>query len=403
MIAGTLDTAAILQALRSVLPARDGVLSLHEPTFRGREWDCLKECLDSGWVSSVGAFVDRFEQQLAVVTGVQRAVACVNGTAALHAALMLCDVGRDDEVLVPTLTFVATANAVAYLGAVPHFVDSEARTLGVDPIRLSEYLTEVAMVRGGICTNRRTGRRIRAIVPVHVLGHPVDLDPLVELCVRYHLPMVEDATESLGSTYKGRPTGAFGRLGVLSFNGNKIITTGGGGAILTDDEELGRRAKHLTTTAKVPHPFAFFHDQVGFNYRLPNLNAALGCAQLEQLSGFVEAKRALAARYQAALRDLYGVSFLHEPPFARSNYWLSALLLDERHAGERDRLLEAASQQGLQTRPLWTPMHRLPMYRDCPRMDLSVAEDLERRLICVPSSASLAAEGPTPGAAHAPA
>ncbi len=391
MSAQTLDTGQLVRALRSVLPISEGVLGLHEPTFRGREWDYLKECLDTGWVSSVGAFVDRFEEQLAEVTGVRRAVACVNGTAALHAALTLCGVARDDEVLVPTLTFVATANAVAYLGAVPHFVDSEERTLGVDPLRLSEYLADVAEVRGGICANRRTGRRIRAVVPVHVLGHPVDLDPLVELCARYDLPIVEDATESLGSTYKGRPTGGFGRLGVLSFNGNKIITTGGGGAILTDDEELGRAAKHLTTTAKLPHPFAFVHDRVGFNYRLPNLNAALGCAQLEQLPGFVDEKRALATRYAEALRGVRGVTFFSEPTFARSNYWLCAILLDEQEAHARDRVLEATGQAGLQTRPLWTPMHRLPMYRDCPRMDLSVAEGLEQRVINLPSSVWLSA------------
>jgi perosamine synthetase len=384
-----LDLGAVLAALQAVLPARTQKMGLHEPTFAGREWEYVKECLDTGWVSSVGKFVDRFEAQLAETSGVKRAVACVNGTAALHAALELVGVERDDEVLMPTLTFVATANAVAYCGAVPHLVDSEERTLGVDPVRLGEHLTETAEVTGAGCRNRKTGRRIRALVPVHVFGHPVDLDPLLEVAARFRVPMIEDATESLGSTYKGRPAGGFGRLGVLSFNGNKIITTGGGGAILTDDEALGRAAKHLTTTAKLPHAWDFVHDRVGYNYRLPNLNAALGCAQLEQLPGFVERKRALAERYRSALAGISGVRFFTEPSFARSNYWLNALVLDRAAASQRARLLEVTHAAGIGTRPAWTLMHRLPMFAACPRMDLSVAEDLEARLVNLPSTATL--------------
>jgi perosamine synthetase len=388
-----LDLDAVLAALRVVLPRGERTFALHEPQLAGREWEYVKECLDTGWVSSAGKFVDRFEADLAAVTGARRAVACVNGTAALHAGLALVGVVRDDEVLVPALTFVATANAVVYGGAVPHFVDSEERTLGVDPRRLADYLAEIAEVSGrgaeAVCRNRRSGRRIRALVPVHVFGHPVDLDPLVELADRYQLALIEDATESLGSSYKGRPTGSFGRLGVLSFNGNKIITTGGGGAIVTSDDDLGKRAKHLTTTAKVPHAWEYQHDRVGYNYRMPNLNAALGCAQLEQLPGMLARKRALAERYQAALAGISGLRCFREPELARSNYWLNALVLDDAVAGERAALLSRTHAEGIGTRPAWTLMHRLPMFADCPRMDLSGAESLEARLVNLPSSASL--------------
>ena len=389
-VAAAVDVDALLSALRRVLPRHidKGKLGLHEPTFAGKEWQYVKECLDSGWVSSVGKFVERFERQLESVCQVRRAVACVNGTAALHAALQLVGVGPGDEVLVPALTFVATANAVSYCGAMPHFVDSEPVTLGIDARRLAEYLQEIAEVSGGKCRNRHTGRRIAALVPVHVFGHPVDLDPLLELARRYHLPVVEDASESLGSTYKGRPTGSFGRIGVLSFNGNKIITTGGGGAILTDDEELGRAAKHLTTTARAPHRWELFHDRVGFNYRLPNINAALGCAQLAQLGGFVDSKRALAQAYAAALSGVRGVSFVQEPPDTRSNYWLCALMVESGPGARavRNALLELTHDAAFGTRPVWTCMHQLPMYTACPRMQLPVAEDLEARLVNLPSS-----------------
>lgn len=378
----------VVEALRSVLPAGD-FISLHEPRFAGNEWTYLKECLDTGWVSSVGKFVDRFEEQLAAYTGVRCAIAVVNGTAALHVCLRLVGVEKGDEVLIPALTFVATANAVAYCGAIPHFVDSEERTLGIDPVRLARHLEGSAELRPEGCFNRSTGRRIRAVVPMHTFGHPVDLDALLEVCGRFRLELVEDAAESLGSLYKGRHTGNQGRVSALSFNGNKVITTGGGGAILTNDEELGRLAKHLTTTAKVPHRWDFFHDMIGYNYRLPNLNAALGCAQLEELPGFLEKKRALAERYRQAFAGIPGVRFFEEPAEAASNYWLNALLLDEESAGERDRLLAMTNDLGIMTRPAWIPLHKLPMYADSPRMDLTVAEQLERRLINIPSSAFL--------------
>ncbi len=387
------DIDRTVDALRRALPADAARAPLHEPRFAGREWDYLKECLASSFVSSVGAFVTRFEQQMAEAAGTARAIAVVNGTAALHVCLLLAGVRTEDEVLAPALTFVATANAIRYCGALPHFVDADAVTLGVDPERLADHLRAVGERRGGETINRRTGRRIAAIVPMHTFGHPVDMEPLLALAEEWGLFVIEDATESLGSRYKGRPTGAWSRLAAFSFNGNKIITTGGGGAITTDDERLAQAAKHLTTTAKLPHPWAFVHDQVGFNYRMPNLNAALGCAQLEQLAEFLAAKRALAERYREALADLPGVSFVAEPPFARSNYWLNALLLDERHAGEREGLLQRCNEAGLACRPAWTLMHRLPMYRDCPRMDLPVAESIERRLVNLPSGVGLAPAG----------
>lgn len=378
----------IVSAIRSVLPSRD-FIGLHEPCFAGNEWGYVKECLDTGWVSSVGKFVDRFEEQLAEYCGVRKAVAVVNGTAALHVCLILAGVERGDEVLIPALTFIATANAVSYCGAVPHFVDSEEATLGLDPVRLGAYLEQNAVLRSGECFNKNTGRRIKAVVPMHAFGHPVDLDPLLEVCGRFHLELVEDAAESLGSFYKGRHTGNFGRVSAVSFNGNKLVTTGGGGAILTNDEELGRLAKHVTTTAKVPHRWNFCHDMIGFNYRMPNLNAALGCAQLEELEGFLRSKRVLAQRYRDALAGIEGVRFFEEQSFARSNYWLNVLLLDEECASERDALLTRTNDSGIMTRPVWMLMHKLAMFEQCPRMELPVAESLERRIINIPSSAFL--------------
>ena len=379
----------IVDALRNVTGSRSEAIPLHEPTFGGNEWQYVKECLDTAWVSSVGAYVDRFEAELAAYTGVKRAVAVVNGTAALQVCLRIVGVEEGDEVLVPALTFVATANVVTYCGAFCHFVDSEERTLGMDPHRLAEYLEDIAEIRPEGCHNRMTGRRIKAVLPMHTFGHPVDLDPLLDVCERFQLELVEDAAESLGSFYKKRHTGNCGKVSALSFNGNKIITTGGGGAILTNNEELGRLAKHLTTTAKLPHRWEFNHDMVGYNYRMPNINAALGCAQLEQLPLFLQSKRALAERYSEAFACIEGVSFFIEPSFARSNYWLNILLLEQENAELRDEILQYTNDVGIMTRPAWTLMHKLPMFSDCPRMELRVAESLERRLINIPSSATL--------------
>ena len=377
----------IVQAIQSVVGV--GPVALHEPRFRGNEWVYLKECLDSTFVSSVGKFVDRFEDELAAFTGAKRAVAVVNGTAALHVALRLAGVEAGDEVLLPALTFIATTNAVAYCGATPHFVDSEERSLGMDAGALREYLSSTTDMRGGHCVNRITGRMIRAMVPMHTFGHPANVEELLAVAHDFRLQLIEDAAESLGSTVGGRHTGTFGLMGTLSFNGNKTITTGGGGAILTNDIELGARAKHVTTTAKLPHRWNFVHDEVGYNYRLPNLNAALGCAQLEQLPGFLEDKRRLFERYQLAFTNFSGVHLVTEPLGCRSNYWLQTLLLDESLASQRDAVLTASNDAGLMTRPVWTLMHRLPMYNKAPRAALPVAESLERRLINIPSSAGL--------------
>jgi perosamine synthetase len=381
-----IDTARIVAAIRDVLPADAERVALHEPWFVGNEHAYVRECLDTGWVSSVGKFVDRLELMLAEYTGAARAIAVCNGTSALHLCLKLAGVEPGDEVLVPTLTFVATANAVAYCGATPHFVDSSFKTLGMCAEKLDAYLAEIADVQGGCCINRQTGRRIRAAIPMHTFGFPVDLDGITAVCAYYSIPIVEDAAESLGSTYKGKHTGTFGVFGTLSFNGNKIMTTGGGGAILTNDPDLGARAKHLSTTARKAHRWTFLHDEVGYNYRMPNLNAALGCAQLEKLPLYVQYKRNLAERYQRALSECPGVHMMKEPVGTSSNYWLNCLLLESGDIEDRDRLLTTTNDTGIMTRAAWKLMHTLPMYAACPRMDLSVAEQLEASIINLPSS-----------------
>jgi len=384
-----IDAAAVVRTLEDVLRGAARPVALHEPVFDGSEWRNVKDCLDTGWVSSAGSYVDRFERDLGEhVDGY--AVAVSNGTSALHACLVLAGVEANDEVLVPALTFIATANAVSYCAAVPHFVDSTEATLGMDPERLSDYLSEIAEVRGTQCRNRKTGRRIKAVIPMHTFGHPVDLDALGEVAARFALVLIEDAAESLGSRYKGRHTGPLGQVGALSFNGNKIITTGGGGALVTRDAGLAARAKHLTTTARIAHRWSFIHDQVGYNYRMPNINAALGCAQLESLPGLLRRKRALAARYAAAFAGAKGARIFAEPAFASSNYWLNVLVLDEQSADQRDEILEATNAGGFHTRPVWTPMHKLPMYAGCPRMELGTVESLERRIVCLPSGPRLA-------------
>ena len=380
----------LLQGLQEVLGVPDRLIALHEPEFTGNESVLVQDCLNSTFVSSVGKYVDQFEAMLADYTGTKHAVAVVNGTAALHIALKLAGVQSQDEVLLPTLSFVATANAVAHCSAVPHFVDSSLDTMGIDPIALAEYLSTTAEPISDGLRNRHTGRRIAAIVPMHTYGHPVDMATLMEVANRYKLPVVEDAAESLGSTYQGRHTGTFGKLGTLSFNGNKIITTGGGGAILTNDAELARHAKYLTTTAKRPHRWEFFHDEIAWNYRLPNLNAALGCAQMERMPDFLVRKRELANRYQTAFSLLSGIRFVAEPVQSRSNYWLNTMQLEVPEMNMRDQMLAAANTAGYQCRPTWTLLHKLPMFANCPHAPLPVAERLEASLINLPSSAKLA-------------
>ena len=377
----------VVAALRKVIGQKSAVL--HEPNFSGNEWLYFKECLDSTFVSSVGKFVDRFEADLAAFTGAKHAVAVVNGTAALHIALKLAGVNSGNEVLIPALTFVATANAVTYCGATPHFVDSEENTLGVDAVKLRDYLEHHTEQRAGQCINRTTEKIIRALVPMHTFGHPVALDGVMAVAHDFNLVLVEDAAESLGSYYHGRHTGTFGLMGTLSFNGNKTITTGGGGAILTDDAELARHAKHLTTTAKLPHAWEYRHDEIGYNYRMPNINAALGCAQLEQLPSMLNAKKELFQRYQAAFATVLGIRLMEEPAQCQSNYWLQTLLLDSEYAYQRDILLQATNDAGIMTRPAWILMHELAPFRECPRMDLDGAESLVQRLINIPSSSTL--------------
>lgn len=384
----TAPVRTALDALSRVIPATaDRPIPLHEPEFADAEKRYVLDCVETGWVSSVGSYVDRFEEMLKSLTGATSAVAIVNGTAALHACLHLVGVGTGDEVLMPTLTFIATANAASYLGAVPHFVDSERERLSVDPAKLAAYLDRIGEARADGFYNKATGRRIAALIVMHVFGHPADMDALQAVADRFRIPVVEDAAESLGSTYKGRHAGTFGRIAALSFNGNKIATTGGGGAILTMDAELGARAKHLTTTARVPAGWDFVHDEVGFNYRMPNLNAALGCAQLEQLDSFLDRKRRLAVAYHEAFAGETGLETLREPADSCSNYWLNALRVSDR--AMRDAVLQATNDAGMMTRPCWTPMHLLPMYADCPRDDVSVAMSTVDRIVNLPSSPRL--------------
>jgi len=361
----------------------DEFIPLHAPVFRGRERELVTDTIDSTFVSSVGVYVDMFEDQMAKFTGSPRAVAVMNGTAALHVALKLVDVGPGDLVITQSLTFVATCNAISYCGADPLFVDVDRHTLGLSPAGVEAWLAENALIDDrGECRTRVGHRRIRACLPMHTFGHPVELHELIAVCERWNLILVEDAAESLGSYYKGRQTGTFGRIGVLSFNGNKIMTTGGGGMLLTD-EIIGERAKHLTTTAKIPHPYEFVHDEVGHNYRLPNLNAALGCAQLEQLPFFLASKRDLAARYIDFFKDS-DLQPIIEPKDCISNYWLNSVIcLDSK---QRDALLKATNDAGVMTRPIWALMTRLPPYRKALRGPLDNSEWLEARVVNLPSS-----------------
>lgn len=367
--------------LRDQYPGGESI-PLHAPVFLGREKHYLEECIDSTYVSSVGPFVDAFEKAVADYVGSRHAVAVVNGTQALFVALKLAGVERDCEVVTQSLTFVATANAICYAGAEPVFVDVDEETLGLSPRALQAFLQTYAVFRGGRLINRSTGRPIAACLPMHTLGHPCRMDEISCICRDWGLPLVEDAAESLGSFYQNRHTGTFGLLGVFSFNGNKIVTTGGGGMIVTDDDVLARRAKHLTTTAKVPHPWEFLHDELGYNFRMPNLNAALGLAQMENLPRFLSYKRELAERYLQFF-EAKGWRFVKEPAEGLSNYWLNALILDDER--QRNAFLETTNGAKIMTRCLWRPMHMLNMYRHCQRDALTTTEFLYRRLVNLPS------------------
>lgn len=380
---------SFVEAIREVLSPNNGFIPLHEPRVGELEEEYVSDCIKGTFVSSVGKYVDRFEQEIAEYTGAKRAIAVVNGTAALHISLLLSGVQNGDEVLIPGLTFVATANAVSYCGASPHFVDSEEDTLGIDPIKLDEYLSGISYISDDSCINKNTGKKISAIVPVHIFGHPCKIEEIVEVAARYKITVVEDAAESLGSFYQDKHTGTFGKFGTISFNGNKIITTGGGGMIITDDNQLADQAKHITTTAKVPHRWDYVHDQVGFNYRMPNLNAAFGCAQLQNLEKFLASKRQLFAKYEEVFQKFDFASILKEPSGCRSNYWLQTMMLHQPDKSLKEGLLSTLNEVGFMSRPAWTGLHKLKPFEDCPRMKMDTLLDLEQKIINIPSSAFL--------------
>ncbi|MED4461190.1 LegC family aminotransferase [Metabacillus fastidiosus] len=374
----------IASEIKAIYGNKDYV-ALHEPTFNEKEIEYVTDCIKTGWVSSVGKYVNEFEKKLAEYTGVKRAVAVVNGTAALHIALKVAGVKENDEVFMPALTFVATANAASYLNAIPHFVDVSEKTLGLDPVKLKEHIHDIGEFKNGQLINKLTGRIIRAVVPMHTFGHSVDLDPLIDICQQYNLILVEDAAESLGSYYKGKHTGGFGVVSALSFNGNKIMTTGGGGAILTNNEKLADYAKHITTTAKIPHQWEYYHDEIGYNYRMPNINAALGYAQLEKMDDFLASKRQLTKQYHQLLKKINGVKVFKENSFEMSNYWLQAILIDpQKH--ERDNVLGILNAEGVMARPIWSPLSELAPYMHCPKADLTMTNHLNKIVINIPST-----------------
>ena len=373
----------ITRFIRTLYGTEDTIY-LHAPHFGGNEKRYLNECIDSTYVSSVGKFVDRFEEMTMEYTGAQKAVACVNGTNALHLALLLAGVERDDEVLTQALTFVATCNAINYAGAHPVFMDVDQDTMGLSSKAVEAWLKEFADIKNDTCYNKKTGRRIKTCVPMHTFGHPVHLDELTEVCEKYHLELVEDAAESLGSFYKGKHTGTFGKVGVISFNGNKTITTGGGGMLLFNDEKLGKHAKHLTTQAKLPHRWAFAHDEIGYNYRMPNINAALGCAQMEYLDKILANKRETAMKYKAFFETIADLDFFDEPENCKSNFWLNAIVLKNREA--RDEFLQYSNDNQVMTRPTWTLMNQLPMFANCQTDDLRNTKWFEERVVNLPSS-----------------
>lgn len=360
---------------------------LSVPRFIGNEKKYLNECIDTTFVSSVGKFVDRFEEEMAHYTGAKKAVVCVSGTNALHMSLLLVGVERDDEVLTQALTFVATCNALSYIGAHPVFIDVDRETMGLSPKAVRAWLEKNAELKNGNCHNKRTGRRVKACVPMHSFGHPVKLDELLAVCQEWHLELVEDAAESIGSLYKGRHTGIFGKVGVISFNGNKTITTGGGGMMLFQDEELGKLAKHITTQAKVPHRWEFRHDHIGYNYRMPNINAALGCAQLEHLDEFVASKREVAQEYADFFKNISDIDFFEEPEDSRSNYWLNVVILKDKEA--QYEFLEYTNYHGVMTRPIWELMNRLPMFEKCENDGLRNTIWFADRVVNIPSSVRL--------------
>ena len=357
------------------------------PVFAGNEKKYMEECIDTTFVSSVGKFVDRFEDDMAAYAGCKKAVVCVSGTNALHMSMMLVGVERDDEVITQALTFIATGNAISYIGAHPVFIDVDKSTMGLSPDALKEWLMKNAEIKNGQCYNKNSGRRVKACVPMHTFGHPVRIDEIAILCEEYHIELVEDAAESIGSLYKGKHTGTFGKVGAISFNGNKTITTGGGGMMLFNDEDLAAHAKHLTTQAKIPHRWEFCHDEIGYNYRMPNINAALGCAQLENLDRFIESKRQLAQEYAAFFKNIEGIQFFTEPEDSYSNYWLQAVILKDKAA--QQEFLQQTNDNGVMTRPIWELMNRLQMFEHCENDGLENTIWFADRVVNIPSSVRL--------------
>lgn len=368
--------------IRDLYGEKEAFIPLHAPTFAGNEKKYLEECIDTTFVSSVGKFVDLFEQKVAEYTAAKHAVVCVNGTNALHIALKISGVEEGDMVITQPLTFIATTNAIVYAGAVPAFVDVDKDTMGLSPTSLERFLQDNAQLRNRACYHKQTGRRIKACLPMHTFGHACRIEEIIAICEHYHIAVVEDAAEAMGSYYKGKHLGIFAPIGAISFNGNKTITTGGGGMILTNDETIAHRAKHLTTQAKLPHAWEFVHDEIGYNYRMPNINAALGVAQLEQLDGFLVNKRATAEAYKAYF-EKQGIAFFAERENEKCNYWLNAIILKDKE--ERNAFLTEANAQGVMSRPIWQLMNRLPMFVNCERGDLSNAEWLEARVVNIPS------------------
>jgi len=362
---------------------RDDFIALHEPRFLGNEKKYLNECIDSTFVSSVGKFVDRFEVEFAKYVGSKYAIACVNGTAALHAALHVAGVREGDEVLTQALSFVATSNAISYCGAKPLFLDVDSKTLGLSAEALKRFLEQHCEVVDGVCKNKLSNKTIKACVPMHTFGHPCEIDTIAKLCREWHITLVEDSAESLGSSYKGKHTGTFGAMGVFSFNGNKIITSGGGGVIVTDDVAVAKELKHITTTAKVPHKWEYVHDEVGFNYRMPNINAALLVAQMEQLERFLADKRALAKEYETFFKNFDDIAFIKEPKDAKSNYWLNAIILKDKSA--RDAFLEYSNAHGVMSRPVWRLLSELEMFTECYNDGLENSKYLQERVVNIPS------------------
>ena len=357
------------------------------PVFAGNEKKYMEECIDTTFVSSVGKFVDRFENDMAAYAGCKKAVVCVSGTNALHMSMMLVGVESDDEVLTQALTFIATCNAISYIGAHPVFIDVDKSTMGLSPDALKEWLVKNAEIKNGQCYNKNTGRRVKACVPMHTFGHPVRIEEIANVCEVYHIELVEDAAESIGSLYKGKHTGTFGKVGAVSFNGNKTITTGGGGMMLFNDEELAAHAQHLTTQAKVPHRWEFRHDHVGYNYRMPNINAALGCAQLENLDKFIASKRQLTLEYAEYFKNVEDIQFFTEPEDTFSNYWLQTVILKDKAA--QQEFLQQTNDNGVMTRPIWELMNRLPMFERCENDGLENTIWFADRVVNIPSSVRL--------------